>query len=319
MRRRALFGAAGAALAGPALAQGAWPNRPIRMIVPFPPGGGTDFVSRIAAQRLSEALGQPVVVENRPGAGGTIGANAVAQAAPDGYTIGMATSSTHPAALVLQRSVPYDPVAGFTPITQVGVTPYVLVGGSAMPGRTLAEFIAAVRSEPGRLSYASVGTSTLGYLLTRQFEALTGTQMTHVPYRGSAQVYPDLLNGTVAFILDNPSGSAGLIREGRLRALAITRRAAALPEVPSFADAGVPGFEGVFWYGLVAPAGMPAEIANRMQQELARQLQVAQHRQELVSRDVEPTVTSPAEFGAIIASDVTWMRETATRLGIQPE
>ncbi|MBY0336780.1 MAG: tripartite tricarboxylate transporter substrate binding protein [Acetobacteraceae bacterium] len=319
MKRRLLLAAAGAGLAAPALAQGAWPSRPIRMIVPFPPGGGTDFVSRIAAQRLSDALGQPVVVENRPGAGGTIGANAVAQAAPDGYTIGMATSSTHPAALVLQRSVPYDPVAGFTAITQVGVTPYVLVGGPAMPGRDLRDFVAAVRAQPGRLSYASVGTSTLGYLLTRQFEALTGTRMTHVPYRGSAQVYPDLLNGTVAFILDNPSGSAGLIRDGRVRALAITRRSAALPEVPSFAEAGVPGFEGVFWYGLVAPAGLPAEIAARMQRDLARQFEMPAHRQELVARDVEPILSTPAAFAATIAADVTWMRAAAERLGLQPE
>ncbi|MBX9699886.1 MAG: tripartite tricarboxylate transporter substrate binding protein [Acetobacteraceae bacterium] len=315
--RRLLLAALFAVLALPAAAQD-WPLRPVRLIVPFPPGGGTDVVSRIVAQQLGQAINQPVVVENRGGAGGAIGSDAVAKAAPDGYTIGTATSSTHPAAVVLRRDVPYDPVRDFAPITMIGVTPYVLVGGPAARGATLREFLDDARSRPGQVTYASVGTSTLGYLLTRQLESLTGTRMTHVPYRGSAAVYPDLLNGTVAVLLDNPTGSAGLVRDGRLRAFAITRRSPLLPEVPSFADAGVPGFEAVFWYGLVAPAGTPPAVVQRIQSVLARHF-LGPGRAELAAKDVEPVMDAPADFARRIAADVTAFRATAERLGLQPE
>ena len=185
----------------------------------------------------------------------------------------------------------------FAAITMIGITPYVLVGGPAARGGSLREFLDDARARPGGVNYASVGTSTLGYLLTRQLESLTGTQMTHVPHRGSAAVYPDLLNGTVAMLLDNPTGSAGLVRGGRLRAFAITRRSPLLPEVPSFADSGVPDFDAVFWYGLVAPAG----------------------RAELAAKDVEPVMDSPAAFARSIAADVTAFRAVAERLGLRPE
>lgn len=315
--RRLVAAALLAALALPAAAQD-WPQRAVRLVVPFPPGGGTDVVSRIVAQRLSEAIGQPVVVENRGGAGGAIGSEAVAKAAPDGYTIGTATSSTHPAAVALRRDVPYDPVRDFAAITMIGVTPYVLVGGPAARGETLAAFLADARSRPGEVNYASVGTSTLGYLLTRELESLTGTRMTHVPYRGSSAVYPDLLNGTVAVLLDNPTGSAGLVRDGKLRAFAITRRSPVLPQVPTFAEAGVPGFEAVFWYGLVAPAGTPAPIVGRIQSVLAQHF-LGAGRAELAAKDVEPVMSAPAEFARAIAADATAFRATAERLGLQPQ
>ena len=309
------------AAALPAAAQqGGWPDRPVRMVVPFPPGGGTDVVARVVAARLSEALGQPVVPENRPGAGGTIGADAVARAPPDGHTIGVATSSTHPAAVALLRDVPYDPVASFAAITLIGSTPYVLVGGPAARSATLREFLDRARAEPGRVTYASVGTTTLGYLLTRQLELLTGARMTHVPYRGSAQVYPDLINGTVAALLDNPTGSAGLVREGRLRAFAATRASAALPEVPTFASLGVEGFDAAFWYGLVAPAGTPRAVVDRIQSEVSRHfLDTAAGRAELVGKDVTPVASSPAEFASTIAEEAARWRALAERLGIRPE
>jgi tripartite-type tricarboxylate transporter receptor subunit TctC len=287
--------------------------------VPWPPGGGVDFVSRITARHLTEALGQPVVVENRPGASGTIGSAAVSRAVPDGYTLGIATSSSHPAAVVLQRSVPYDPVVGFTMVTQIGITPYVLIGGAVLPVRTLLDFFALARAQPGALSYASVGTATLGYLLTRQMEAMAGISMVHVPYRGSSLAYPDLLTGTVAVMLDNPSGSSAMVREGRMRALAVTRRSPALPETPSFAEAGLPGFEGLFWYGLVAPPGLLPEIAARIQRALAERLAAPAAREELMSRDVEPVAGTGEAFAALVAGDVAWMREAARRLDIRPE
>lgn len=319
-RRRVLQGAAGA-LALPALAhaQDAWPSRPIRCIVPLPPGGGTDTVARLATRRLSEALGATVVVENRPGAGGTIGSEAVARAAPDGYTIGVATTSSHPVATVLRRDVPYDPVASFSAITQLGATPYILVGGRAAGARDLQGFLAATRGRPGQVSYASVGVSTLGYLLTRQFEQLAGLQMNHVPYRGSSQVYPDLINGTVAVLLDNPPGCAGLVRDGSLTAFAVTQRSAILPDVPSFASLGVPGFDAAFWYGLVAPAGTPPAITRRIQQALAGQFLADPGRAELRAMDVEPVMSTPEEFGRTIAEDARTWHAMADRLGIQPE
>jgi tripartite-type tricarboxylate transporter receptor subunit TctC len=316
-RRHLLLGT----LATPALAQTdePWPARPIRCIVPFPPGGGTDLAARIATRRLSEALGQPVVIENRPGAGGTIGSAAVARAAPDGYTIGVATTSTHPVATVLQRDVPYDPVTSFTAITMLGTTPYVLVAGRAVAARNLAEFLADARARPGQVTYASVGITTLGYLLTRQFELLAGVQMHHVPYRGSAQVYPDLLNGTVGVLLDNPPASAAMVRDGQLKAFAVTQRSNLLPDVPTFESLGVAGFDAVFWYGMVAPAGLPPAIANRIQQALAAHFLTDTGRAEMRASDIEPVMSRPAEFAASIAADAARWRELAQRLNIRPE
>ncbi len=294
-----------------------WPNRPIRCIVPFPAGGGTDIAARLATRRLSEALGQPIVIENRPGAGGTIGGAAVARAAPDGYTIGVATTSTHPVATVLQRDVPYDPVTSFTAITLLGTTPYVLVAGRAVAARNLAEFLADARAR--QVSYASVGVTTLGYLLTRQFELLTGISMHHVPYRGSSQVYPDLLNGTVGVLLDNPPASAAMVRDGQLKAFAVTQRSNLLPDVPTFESLGVAGFDAVFWYGLVAPAGLPPAIAARMQQALAAHFLTDAGRAEMRATDIEPVMSAPAAFAAQIAADSARWRALAQRLDIRPE
>ena len=259
----------GAPPVSPAPRGSRWPSKPIRCIVPLPPGGGTDTIGRRAMQRLSEALGVPVVVENRAGAGGTIGSDVVAKAEPDGYTIGIATASSHSAAPVFRKDLPYDPVKSFTAITMLGTTPYILIGGPAAGATDLAGFIAAAKAKPGKVNCASVGVSTLGYLLTKQFELLAGIEMVDVPYKGSALAYPDLMSGTVAVMLDNPSGSAGLVREGRLTGFAVTRPSPVLPNVPTFESLGVKGFDAVFWYGVVGPAGLPPAIADRIQKALA--------------------------------------------------
>ncbi|HET9652438.1 MAG TPA: tripartite tricarboxylate transporter substrate binding protein, partial [Usitatibacter sp.] len=206
----ASFLAIALAFAGHAFAQ-AWPTHPVKLIVPFPPGGGTDGVARSVAAALTQALGQPVVVENRPGAGGTIGANAVATAAPDGYTIGIATSSTHPAALVLQKGVPYHPLTSFQPITLVAVTSYVLLGSPQLKPTTLDELVAFAKGNPGKLNFANVGSSTLGYLLTVQMKALSGTSMEDVSFKGSSQIYPELMSDRVSLFLDNPGASTPLV------------------------------------------------------------------------------------------------------------
>jgi tripartite-type tricarboxylate transporter receptor subunit TctC len=322
--RRSLLTLAASSLAASAVApaivgaQGAWPGKPIRCIVPLPPGGGTDTMGRRAMQRLSEALGVPVVVENRAGAGGTIGSDVVAKAEPDGYTIGIATASSHSAAPVFRKDLPYDPVKSFTAITMLGTTPYILIGGPAAGASDLAGFIAGAKAKPGKISCASVGVSTLGYLLTKQFELIAGIEMVDVPYKGSALAYPDLMNGTVAVMLDNPSGSAGLVREGRLTGFAVTRPSPVLPDVPTFESRGVKGFDAVFWYGVVAPAGLPPEIALRIQKILADAFLTDAGRASLRAMDVEPVMSTPAEFASAMARQTQDLRALADRLGIKP-
>ena len=318
--RRTLLKTAGATLAFPAIArsQSAWPNKPIRCIVPLPPGGGTDTMGRRAMQRLSEALGVPVVVENKAAAGGTIGSDLVAKADPDGYTIGIATASSHSAAPVFRKDLPYDPVKSFTAITMLGTTPYILIGGPAANAKDLASVIVNAKAAQGKMTCASVGVSTLGYLLTKQFEQLAGVQFTDVTYRGSALAYPELMNGTVAVMLDNPSGSAGLVRDGRLTAYAVTRPSPVLPNVPTFESLGVKGFDAVFWYGVVAPAGFPIAYANRIQKALADSFLVDPGSASLRAMDVEPVMSTPQDFGAAIARQTAELKVLADRLGIKP-
>jgi tripartite-type tricarboxylate transporter receptor subunit TctC len=322
--RRTLLKTVAATMALPAIvpaiarAQGAWPNRPIRCIVPLPPGGGTDTIGRRAMQRLSESLGVPVVIENRAGAGGTIGSDLVAKAEPDGYTLGIATASSHSAAPVFRKDLPYDPVKSFTAITMLGTTPYILIGGPAAGASDLAAFIAGAKAKPGKVTCASVGVSTLGYLLTKQFELIAGIEMVDVPYKGSALAYPDLMNGTVAVMLDNPSGSAGLVREGRLTGFAVTRPSPVLPNVPTFESLGVKGFDAVFWYGVVAPAGLAPEIAQRIQKALADAFLTDAGRASLRAMDVEAVMSTPAEFASAMARQTQDLRALADRLGIKP-
>jgi tripartite-type tricarboxylate transporter receptor subunit TctC len=318
--RRAVLARTTAALATPSLARAdTWPSRPIRCVVALPPGGGTDSTGRIAMQYLSEALGVPVVVENKPGAGGTIGSDIVAKAMPDGYTLGIATSSSHAAAPVFRKDLPYDPVTSFTAVTMIGTTSYILIGGPSAGTKDLPTFIANTKMQPGKVACASLGPSTLGYLLTKQFELIAGIKMLDAPYKGAAAVYPDLMNGTIAVMLDNPSGSAGLVREGRLIGFAVTRPSAAVPNVPTFDSLGVKNFTDVFWYGVVAPPGLAPEIAGRIQQILAKARLAEPGLGKLRAIDVEPVVSTPAEFSATMARETKQWRELADRLGIKPE
>ena len=296
-----------------------WPTKPLKMIVPFPAGGGTDLVGRAIAMKLADGLGQPVVVENRAGAGGTIGADAVAKAAPDGYTIGIATSSTHPASVVLQKSVPYDPVKSFVPITLVAATSYVLVASPAMPVTTHAELIAYAKANPGKLNFANVGTSTLGYLLGLHWKALTGTDLLDVSYKGSAQIYPDLINGQVSVFLDNPGTSTALVNAGKLKAFGVTRLTPSMPGVPLFAAAGLAGFDSSFWYGIVAPAGTPKGVVDRIHTEAAKYLASAEGRADLQKFSLEPAGETPERFAALIASEVERLRALAQQLRIQAQ
>jgi len=312
---------ASSALAFPSIvrAREAWPVRPIRCIVALPPGGGTDSTGRIAMAALSDALGVPVVVDNKAGAGGTIGSDIVAKAAPDGYTLGIATSSSHAAAPVFRKDLPYDPVTSFTAVTMIGTTSFILIGGPGAGTKDLSAFIANTKAQPGKVACASLGPSTLGYLLTQQFELKTGLKMIDAPYKGASAVYPDLLNGTVAVMLDNPSGCAGLVREGRLTGFAVTRPSAALPNVPTFESLGVKDFTDVFWYGVVAPPGLDPEIAARIQDILKKALTAEPGMGKLRTIDVEPVCSTPADFAATMARETRQWKELADKLGIKPE
>ena len=321
-RFAALLAIALAVVTGSAAAQ-TWPDRPIKLIVPFPPGGGTDGVARAVAQHLSTALGQQVVVDNRAGAGGTIGANAVATAAPDGYTIGIATSSTHPAAMVLQKAVPYHALKSFEPITMIASTSYVLLGSPALPASTLAELIAHAKANPGKLNFANVGTSTLGYLLSVQMKALSGTDMLDVSYKGSSQIYPDLISNQVQLFLDNPGASTPLVADGKLKAFSVTTPTPSMPGVPLFADAGktvgLQGFDSAFWYGLVAPAGTPRAIIERIQAETARYVNSADGKKAFATRSLDPVGSTPAQFGEVIHKDIERFTSLAKQFNIQAQ
>jgi len=307
---------------GQACAQ-AWPTHALKLIVPFPPGGGTDLTARSVATKLAEALGQPVVVENRGGAGGTIGSDVVAKAAPDGYTIGIATSSTHPGAVVLQKNVPYDPLRSFAPISMIGSTSYVLLANASLPANSLAELVAFAKTNPGTLNVANVGTSTIGYLLTLQFKAFTGTKMVDINYKGASQVYPDIVGNQVSLFLDNPGASTPLVTSGRLKAYAVTIPTQSLPSVPLFADAGAAvglrNFDSSFWYGLVAPAGTPKPIVDRIQAETAKYVLSPEGRREFASRSLEPLGSTPEQFAAAMQSDIERFTALAKQLGIQAQ
>ena len=311
-----------AASVGTLHAQG-WPTHPIKLIVPFPPGGGTDLTARSVAARLADTLGQPVVVENRGGAGGTIGADAVAKSAPDGYTIGIATSSTHPGALVLQKNVPYDPLKSFVPITMIGNTSYVLLANPSLPANTLAEVVAYAKANPGKLNVANVGTSTIGYLLTLQFKALTGTSMVDVGYKGASQAYPDLMGNQVSLFLDNPGASTPLVTSGRLKAYGVSTPTLSLPGVPLMTEAGASvglrDFDPSFWYGLVAPAGTPKAIVDRIQADTAKYVHSPEGRKEFAARSLEPVGGTAEQFAAVIQKDIERYTALAKQLGIQPQ
>lgn len=316
--RAAIVGSALILRASWALAQD-WPTKPVRLIVPFPAGGGTDLVARLVATRLSAAIGKPIVVENRPGAGGTIGAAAIAKAPPDGYTFGIATSSTHPAAIALMKDVPYDSTTNFAPIVLIARTSFVLLGSPALPASTIPELVAYAKLNPEKVSIANVGTSTIAYLLTQQLKSLTGTEMLDVGYRGAAPIYTDLMGNQIALFLDNPGASTPLVEEKRLKAIAVTGATLSLPTVPTFAQAGLQGFDHSFWYGFVAPAGTPPAIVSRIHTEVARYIHSEEGKKELISHSLEPAGDGPDAFARAMRTDVTQFREIAARLKIAPQ
>jgi len=299
---------AAAPLAG---AQSTYPTKPVRLVVPFPAGGTTDILARAAAQKLSEAWGQQVIVDNRPGAGGNIGAELVAKAPPDGYTLLMGTVGTHAINASLYSKLPYDHVKDFAPAILVAGVPNVLVVNPSLPVNSVADLIAYAKANPGKLNFASSGSGTSIHLSGELFKTLAGVQMTHVPYKGSAPALTDLMGGQVQLMFDNLPSSLAFIKAGKLRALAVTStsRAAALPDVPTMIEAGVPGFEASSWFGIVAPAGTPREAVMRINGDVAKWLASPDARERLSSQGAIAAGGSPEDFARHIASDTAkWAR-----------
>lgn len=298
-----------------------WPDKPVKLIVPFPAGGGTDAVARMVANHLSMAFGQQVIIDNRPGAGGSIGANVVATSKPDGYTIGLATSSTHPAAVVLQENLPYDPIKNFTPITQIGRTAFILLGSNELKPKTIPDLVAYAKANPSTIAFADVGTSTLGYLLTMQLERLTGTKFVHVTYKGSAQLYPDLMAGRIGLMLDNPGASTAFVNSGKLHNYGATIPTPAITDSPLLskagAQSGLESFNTAFWYGLVAPAGTPKEIVHKIQSEVVKYAQSETGKKDFQALSLEPVGSTPEAFAETLKTDIQNYKALAATLPLQ--
>ena len=296
---------AGALLPFAAAAQAPeWPSRPVRFIVPYPPGGPTDIMGRIVAQAVQGPLGQPFVVENRAGANGLIGSEQAARAAPDGTTF-LVNASAHVIVPHLTPNMPIDVLADFAPVTNIAAVPLWLVVNPALPVRSVAEFIAYARPNPGRIAYASSSQGGAPHLAGELFKLMTGTDLVHVPYRGSGPAGQDLIAGTVQAMFDSVPASEGAVRDGRLRALGVTtkNRIAPFPDLPTIAEAGVPGYEISTWYGIWAPVRTPPAIINRLQQAVAAAARNPETRARFDALGAEPVADSPEDYARFVRAE----------------
>src|SRR5712671_3746868 len=304
--------------AGPALAQD-YPLRPVRIIVPSPPAGGTDIVGRVLADHFSKALGQQFFVENKPGAGNLIGIEAAARSAPDGYTLLM-TASTLALNSVLYKKVPYDPIRDFAPITLAATAPNILIVNTALPARTLTEFMALARQKPGQLSYGTPGVGTSPHMATELLKSMAGIDLQHVPYKGTAPALTDVIGGQIAGMFSNALTARPQIDSGRVRALAVSgpKRIEALPGVPPVAET-LPGYEAMQWYGLAAPAGTAPAIIARLNAEALKALRSDEMKERLALDGAEPVGTTAAEFAAFIRSELEKWTRVARAANIEPQ
>ena len=302
-----LIGSTGLALAQSDVAAAQWPDRPIRFVVPFPAGAATDVVARIVAQRMGAILGQTVVVENRVGASGTIGTEAVAKAAPDGYTIGFATATTHPIAASLSPHLGYDPIKDFTPVSMLGSTPYSLVAWKGLPVKTVADLVAYAKTHPNTVAYSSVGPASLAHLAAQLFATTTGVEFVHVPYEGRIQIQFGLV-----------AASLSMVREGKLNALAVTsaQRVPDLPNVPTVAESGLPGYEATLWTAVVMPANVPAPIVSKLHKVIAGVLQEPAIVEALQAKGFIVGSSTPEQLRGQIERDIKKWRDLAIKANI---
>ena len=282
-----------------------YPAKPIRFVVPYPAGGPLDTVARLLGQKVSESTKQPVIVDNKPGAGGNIGADAVAKASADGYTILMGAVATHAINPTLYSSIPYDAIKDFVPVTQVASAPNVLVVNPAVPASSVREFIAYAKANPGKLNFGSGSTGSAGHLAGELFKTMAGVDMTHVPYKGAAPAMTDLIGGQIQLMFDNLASSLAQVRAGKIKALAVTtaKRSALAPELPTIAESGLPGFDISTWFGIFVPAGTPRDVVERLHGEFTKALAMPDIREKMLVLGAEPVASRPEEFAAYIRAE----------------
>jgi tripartite-type tricarboxylate transporter receptor subunit TctC len=300
-----------------AVAQADYPNRPLKLVVPYPPGALTDLLARAIGERLATALKQPVVIENKPGAGGGVGAEFTAKAAPDGYTIMGGTISTHAINASLYKDLPYDPVKDFVPITLIARVPNMLVVNPAVPARDVKELIVLLKANPDKYTFASSGNGTSQHLSGELFKSMAGVEMQHIPYKGSPPALQDVVGGQVTMTFDNITTAWPLAKAGKLRALAVTtaKRSAIAPDVPTLAEAGLTGFEIGSWQGVFAPAGTPSPIVRRLNAEIVKILRTPEINERLAGLGAEIVADSPEEFAALVKSEVVKWSEVVRKSG----
>jgi tripartite-type tricarboxylate transporter receptor subunit TctC len=298
-------------LAFAAQAQTNFPTKPIRLIVPFPPAGATDILSREVMLRLAQRLGQQIIVENHPGASGAIGCELVARAAPDGYTLLMATTSTHSIEPLLSSKLPYDPVRDFAPVSLVATSANVLVVPATLPVNSAKELIALAKAKPGTLNFGSSGTGSIVHLTGEMFRSRAGIDIAHVPYKGTQLAVPDLISGQISILFDNIVSAMPNLKGGRVKAIGISslQRSPLLPEVPPIAESGVPGFEATAWFGVYAPAATPRDIVAKISRELAAALHAPEMKQRMAQLGAEPVGSTPEDMSRIVAAETAkWAR-----------
>jgi len=299
----------------------AYPTKPVRLVVPFPPGGSTDIVARIVAQKLGERIGQPVLVENRGGAGGTIGTDAVAKAAPDGYVLGFASTSTHAVAPAVYAKLPYDAVKDFAPISLVAVTPYLLVVNPKVEVKTLKEFVAYVKPRPGKFNYASAGTGSTTHLAMEMLKSSAGLFILHIPYNGNGPAGTAVIAGDVEFLFGSLPALLPHAKSGRVRPIAVgtPKRSPSLPDVPTVAESGFPGFDASLWLAVMAPAGTPAAVISRLNKEIVAVVRSPDAADALNKAGAEPVTSTPAELASMVRDGVKKYAATVKRAGVKLE
>ncbi len=294
-----------------------WPTKPIKIVLGFPPGGATDILSRDFAAKLGDELKQQVIIENKPGAGGTIGADIVAKAVPDGYTLTIGTSSNHAIAVSLYKKLPYDPIKDFAPITMLAVSQNVVVINADVPANNIRELVAYAKANPGKLNFGSSGNGTISHLTGEMFNTLNGTQITHIPYKGSAFVFPDLLSGQISVMYDSTISIGSMVKSGKVKALAVTgaKRSVLVPELPTVAESGNPGFESTNWFGFFAPAATPKNILARLNAAAVKVLAAPDLQARFAMQGAEVVANSPVDALNMVKADIVKWAEVAKKSG----
>jgi tripartite-type tricarboxylate transporter receptor subunit TctC len=309
-----------ALLPGAAVAKTDYPNRPLRFVVPFPPGGSNDIFARVIGHRLSESLGQPVLVDNRPGAGGMLGAEIVARAPGDGYNL-MIHSTSFTTGAALQPKLPFDPLKDFAPVTQLAAGALIMTVRADSPARTMPELLALARAKPGALNFGSSGTGGINHLATELLNRTAKIDTVHVPYKGIGPAVTDLLGGQIQILLAGIPNVVGHIKAGKLRPLAVStaKRSPFMPEVPTMAESGVTGYAVTLWWGLFVPGGTPRAIVARLNQEVVRVLQTDEMRERMAAEGAEPMPTTPEQFARFVREEIESWRRVVREAGIKPE